>query len=91
MDIKRKLSPHLGEDLRIRIFFGETQSVMVSAASPPGSPSPLPYHAPSKSKSSALVSGIEVKEQAEGRSVELVATNRGNGSKYQEVPRKEEL
>jgi hypothetical protein len=88
MDIKRKLSPHLGDDLRIRIFFGETQSVIVSSSSPPGSLSPLPKI---KSKSSGMSSSREAKEVNESRGVELVATNRANGSNYQGVLREEEL
>lgn len=40
MDIKRKLSPHLGDDLKIRIYFGEIQNFYPSSSSVPVSPLP---------------------------------------------------
>jgi hypothetical protein len=44
MDIKRKLSPHLGDDLKIRIYFGEIQNFYPSSSSP-ASPLPTNGHA----------------------------------------------
>jgi hypothetical protein len=76
MDIKRKLSPHLGDDLKIRIFFGEIQNFYPSSSSPPTSP--LPINAPSNGHGKG----------EEG--LELVAGNPSQGA-YREVPTAEGL
>lgn len=77
MDIKRKLSPHLGDDLKIRIYFGEIKH---QPSSPPTSP--LSLHTPPPQSS--------LNDDENGQSIELAVTNKTNG-KYQEISRAEEL
>lgn len=79
MDIKRKLSPHLGDDLAIRIYFGEIIHQPTSSTTSPSSPLAL--------QTTSLLSD-DVKPS--GQSIELTTTNRSNG-KYHEVSRVEEL
>lgn len=84
MDIKRKLSPQLGDDLVIRIHFGEVQSIKSDNVGN-GSPNGLGV-VQGKVTGNGHMNNIN----NESKSNEIELTSKPTRGQYQEVPKEED-